>query len=144
MPPEAGHEIVVTGEHFPVIRQLTLQLPNVSSEILERWGWTEGIKSLLKKLARSVPADIEPTRRVRIEITVEDVDDALAADRNLADPAENRSETDILRYLPATVARIWPPLLEEAFQFLGSQEARYRTGFQEGEIRAALDSFTLR
>ncbi|MFI9633657.1 hypothetical protein ACIHAX_13275 [Nocardia sp. NPDC051929] len=43
-----------------------------------------------------------------------------------------------MRHLLTSIADVWPPLLDLTFQFLGSQEARYRTGFYEDEINDAL------
>ncbi|MET9027078.1 hypothetical protein ABZW96_15915 [Nocardia sp. NPDC004168] len=48
------------------------------------------------------------------------------------------STGDFVRHLPTFIADVWPPLLDLTFQFLGSQEARYRTGFYEDEINDAL------
>ncbi|MGW5377943.1 hypothetical protein ACWESM_21140 [Nocardia sp. NPDC003999] len=48
------------------------------------------------------------------------------------------STGDFVRHLPTSIADVWPPLLDLTFQFLGSQEARYRTGFYEDEINDAL------
>ncbi|MBO0853800.1 MAG: hypothetical protein J2P18_08530 [Nocardia sp.] len=140
MQSEARREIVLSGENFKVIRQLTFQLPNLSREILSRWGWNSDIKSLLKGLARSIPFEISPTARVNIVITNDSISNALAAENNRSAGAADAPDTEIVRFLPSAVAHIWVPLLDEASEFLGSVEAQHRTGFYENEIRAALNA----
>ncbi|WP_174315529.1 hypothetical protein [Nocardia gamkensis] len=48
------------------------------------------------------------------------------------------STGELVRHVPTSIADVWPRLLDLTFQFLGSQEARYRTGFYEEEINDAL------
>lgn len=50
-----GREIVLSGENFKVLRQLTLQIHNLSDEILSRWRWNSDIEVLLEGLVRSIP-----------------------------------------------------------------------------------------
>ncbi|WP_345499247.1 hypothetical protein [Nocardia callitridis] len=138
----ARHEIVVSGGHFKVIRQLTLQLANVSPEILDRWGWSVETKKLLKQLVRSVPFEIEASSRIRIILTDQDIHEALASEHHSTAQGGDRERSVVTRYLPKKIGTVWPPLLEDAFRFLGGEEARYRTGFYPDEIADALTAFS--
>ncbi|MFG3619367.1 hypothetical protein [Nocardia sp. NPDC047654] len=65
-------------------------------------------------------------------------DDPASASRSPGNEAAADSTGDFVRHLPTSIADMWVRLLHLTFQFLGGQEARYRTGFYEEGINDAL------
>lgn len=121
-------EVSLNVEQFKAVRQLTLQIANVREELLTPLGWHAEIQDCLYRLVRSVPRQLNPDTRVRVVASEDEGGNEEATD----------STGDLVRHLPTSIADVWPRLLDLTFQFLGSQEARYRTGFYEEEINDAL------
>ncbi|MEU6827875.1 hypothetical protein ABZ894_04405 [Nocardia beijingensis] len=122
-------EVFLSVEQFKAVRQLTLQIANVREDLLTPLGWNAGVQDSLQRLVRSVPRQLDPDTRVRVV--------ASQGEEGNEDPADSAGG-DFVRHLPTSIADVWPGLLDLTFEFLGSQEARYRTGFYEDEINDAL------
>ncbi|MFG3619383.1 hypothetical protein [Nocardia sp. NPDC047654] len=130
-------EVSLNVEQFKAVRQLTLQIANVREDLLIPLGWNAGVQDYLQRLVRSVPRQLDPDVRVRVVAAEGEVNDPASASRSGNKEAAELTG-DFVRHLPTSVADVWPRLLDLTFQFLGSQEARYRTGFYEEEINDAL------
>ncbi|MBF6225853.1 hypothetical protein IU470_12155 [Nocardia abscessus] len=85
-----------------------------------------------------MPRQLNPDARVGIVATEDEANDPASASRSTGNGVAADSTGDLVRHLPMSVADVWPHLLNLTFRFLGSQEARYRTGFYEEEINDAL------
>ncbi|WP_433679202.1 hypothetical protein [Nocardia sp. CA-119907] len=140
--PDPGRyrEHLVSAENFQVIRQLTLELANVPREPMVELGWNPKSGDYLKQLARSVPSQITAPTRVKLVILDEEINDPTSPGRSSVTEEEPESPSDIVRYLPKSIAAVYPKLLRAAFQALGELETRYRTGFYEGEVVEALNA----
>ncbi|MBF6128346.1 hypothetical protein [Nocardia brasiliensis] len=132
----AGVEFVMVGPDFEIIRQLTRQMADVSSQPMIENGWTREIDTLLYELVKSVPREVAPEARVRIVAGGRDVDRAEVPEQAL------RLDGEAVRYVPRPVFELWSTLLAATWELLGSKEARYRTGYDADEITAALASMT--
>jgi hypothetical protein len=121
-------EVSLNGEQFKAVRQLTLQIANVREDLLIPLGWNARVQDHLQRLVRSVPRQLDPEMRVRVVASEGEGGNEEAAD----------STGELVRHVPTFIADAWPRLLDLTFQSLGSQEARYRTGFYEEEINDAL------
>ncbi|MBF6341681.1 hypothetical protein IU450_38255 [Nocardia abscessus] len=101
-------------------------------------GWNAEVQDCLQRLVRSVPRQLDPDARVRV-VAAEGVgDDPASTSRSTSNEEAADSTGDFVRPLPTSNADVWPRLLDLTFQFLGSQEARYRTGIYEEEVNDAL------
>ncbi|MFQ6397627.1 hypothetical protein ACLMAJ_29805 [Nocardia sp. KC 131] len=141
MPESVGayrREYDVTAENFKVIRQLTLELANLPQEPLVRLGWSPKYGDFLKRFARSVPSKTTSPTRVRIIIINEEFDDPYGPNGSETATGGVDSAGDVVRYMPISVAELWPDLLTAAFEALGGEEARFRTGFYPDAINEAL------
>ncbi|MBH0778859.1 hypothetical protein IT779_21500 [Nocardia sp. NEAU-351] len=126
---------MIEGDVFRVIRQLTYQMEDVRRDPMIEQGWTPDIDRFLYDLAKSVPKDKPP---VRVRIVVNGQYSSRPAPQAEA-PA---SSGEIVRSIPRYICELWPSLLTTTWELLGTLEARYRTGFNEDEIRAALVTMT--
>ncbi|WP_406281227.1 hypothetical protein OH799_16480 [Nocardia sp. NBC_00881] len=138
--PGRYREHLVSAENFQVIRQLTLELANVPREPMVELGWNPKNGDYLKQLARSVPSQITAPTRVKLVILDEEINDPTSPGRSSVAEEEPESPSDIVRYLPKSIAAMYPKLLRAAFEALGEPETRYRTGFYEGEVVEALNA----
>ncbi|WP_174186506.1 hypothetical protein [Nocardia barduliensis] len=111
---------------------------NVREDLLIPLGWNAEVQDCLQRLVRSVPRQLDPDARVRVVAAEGEGDDPASTGRFPGNEAVADSTGEFVRHLPTSIADVWPRLLDLTFQFLGSQEARYRTGFYEEEINDAL------
>ncbi|RBO96299.1 hypothetical protein [Nocardia puris] len=134
-----GHdrEHVIGADDFQIVRRLTFELANVPREPMVELGWTPENGEFLKKLARSIPSQAAAPTRVRIVVTGEEIDDPSQPGRPVAEGG-SASEDEIVRFVPESVAQVWPELMRGVFDALGALETRYRTGFHEAEVSQAL------
>lgn len=127
---------VMVGEGFEIIRQLTRQMADVNRESMLGHGWTREIDTQLYRLVKSVPREVAATGRVRIVV----------GDQNAggveSQEVAPRLDGEVVRSAPRPVLELWPVLLAATWELLGGKEARYRTGYDAGEITAALASLT--
>ncbi|MFD8249430.1 hypothetical protein [Nocardia sp. NPDC059691] len=133
-------EHLVSAENFQVIRQLTFELANVPREPMVKLGWNPKNGDYLKQLARSVPSQITAPTRVKLVVLDEEINDPTLPGRLYAAEEEPEPPSDIVRYLPKSIAAVYPNLLRAAFEALGELETRYRTGFYEDEVIEALNA----
>jgi hypothetical protein len=133
-----GREVSLNVEQFKAVRQLTLQIANVREDLLIPSGWNARVQDCLQRLVRSVPRQLDPDARVRVVAAEGEGNNSASASRSPGNEAAADATGDFVRHLPTSIADVWPRLLDLTFQFLGSQEARYRTGFYEEEINDAL------
>ncbi|MFF7943453.1 hypothetical protein ACFZC5_27380 [Nocardia gamkensis] len=131
-------EVFLNVEQFKAVRQLTLQIANVREDLLLPLGWNAEIQDCLQRLVRSVPRQLDQHARVRVVAAEGEEDDQASPSRSPGNEAAAGSTGEFVRHLPTSIADMWVRLLDLTFQFLGSQEARYRTGFYEEEINDAL------
>jgi hypothetical protein len=111
---------------------------NVPEDLLIPLGWNAEVQDCLQRLVRSVPRQLDPDARVRVVAAEGEGHDPASTGRFPGNEAAADSTGELLRHLPTSIADVWLRLLDITFQFLGSQEARYRTGFYEEEINDAL------
>ncbi|MEU2042031.1 hypothetical protein [Nocardia niwae] len=131
-------EVFLTVEQFKAVRQLTLQIVNVREDLLIPLGWNPGVQDCLQRLVRFVPRQLDPDARVRVVAAEGEGNNSASASQSNGNEEAADSTGELVRHLPTSIADVWPRLLDLTFQFLGSQEARYRTGFYEEEINDAL------
>ncbi|MBF6209439.1 hypothetical protein IU433_20755 [Nocardia puris] len=125
-------ELVIGAGDFQVVRRLPFELANVPREVIVALGWWSPENGeYLRRLARSIPSQVAAATRVRIVITDVEIEDLSRSGR----PA---SEDEIVRFVPESVAQVWPELMRGVFDALGALETRYRTGFHEAEVSQAL------
>jgi len=134
----SGSSFTIEAPTFEVIYQLTKEIPNFRKSLSDP-GWTSEIERFLLDVVRSVPRDLDPASWVRIAI-VEDTGTFPAQPPRPELPLAAGEEA--VRDVPRQVGALWPRLLDVVWAKLGPLEARYRTGYREPEIVAALATFT--
>ena len=140
---QVGRGILLDGADFKVARQLTFDIPNILQEPLREMGWNDDVEEFLKKLMRSVARDLDSDQEILLTRTDADTKTALNLNSELSGRGEYGSSAVITRFIPDSVADMWPGLLRAVWRELGPLEARYRTGYYEQEIEKALNSVDL-
>ncbi len=131
--------VVIDGPTFEIIRQVTKEIPNFRGPLMSERGWTYDIDRFLCGVVRSLPRALDPGSWVRTSI-VGDTETLPGVPPRPERPLGAGEEA--VRYVPGHICELWPRLLGVAWAGLGPLEARYRTGYREPEIMAALSSFS--